>query len=61
MPNFDLMDFMGFRYMLIEEKIEECLAAARRGETTIGIERGDLTDDELSYVQNEVRRRLEKG
>ena len=52
---------MGFRYMLIEEKIEECLAAARRGETTIGIERGDLTDDELSYVQNEVRRRLEKG
>lgn len=59
--NLDLMDFMGFRYMLIEEKIEECLAAARRGETTIGIERGDLTDDELAYVQNEVRRRLEKG
>ena len=57
----NFMSFMGYRNMIVEEKIEECLAAARRGETSIDIDRGDLTDDEVRYLQKEVQRRLEKG
>lgn len=59
--NDDFMNFMGYRNMIIEDKIEEYLAAARRGEAEISIGRGDLTDEEAEYLQQEVRRRLEKG
>ena len=57
-PNDDFMNFMGYRNMVVEEKIEECLSAARRGETSASIERDDLTDDEVAYLQKEVQRRL---
>ena len=57
----DFMEFMGYRNMVVEGKIEECLSAARRGETSISIDRGDLTDDEVRYLQKEVTRRLENG
>ena len=56
--NDDYMEFMGYRNMVVEEKIEECLSAARRGETSISIDREDLTDDEVLYLQKEVQRRL---
>lgn len=59
--NDSFMSFMGYRNMVVEDKIEECLAAARRGETSISIDRGDLTDAEVAYVQKEVQRRLESG
>lgn len=52
------INFMGYRNMIIEEKIEECLEAARRGETNINIDRGDLTDHEAEYLQREVQRRI---
>jgi len=55
------MSFMGYRNMVVEDKIEECLTAARRGETSVSIDRGDLTDTEVAYVQKEVQRRLESG
>lgn len=55
----DFMDFIGFRNMLVEAKIDECLDEARYGETDITVDRGDLTDDEVRYVQREVKRRLE--
>lgn len=55
------MEFMGYRNMVVEDKIEECLSAARRGETEISIDRGDLTDDEAEYLQKEVHRRINKG
>ena len=55
------MEFMGYRNMVVEDKIEECLSAAGRGETEISIDRGDLTDDEAEYLQKEVKRRIEKG
>ena len=54
------MEFMGYRNMVVEDKIEECLSAARRGETEISIDRGDLTDDEAEYLQREVQRRLNR-
>lgn len=55
------MEFMDYRNMVVEDKIEECLSAARMGETEISIDRGDLTDDEAEYLQKEVKRRIEKG
>ena len=57
----DFMNFMGYRNMVVEEKIEECLSTARRGETSINIDRGNLTDDEVRYLQREVQRRLGNG
>lgn len=60
-PNDDFMNFMGYRNMVVEEKIEECLSAARRGETAVSIDRDDLTDDEVAYLQKEVQRRLGNG
>ncbi len=57
--NDDFMNYMGYRNMVEEDKIEECLSAARRGETSVNIDRGDLTDGEAEYLQKEVRRRLE--
>ncbi len=59
--NDSFMSFMGYRNMVVEDKIEECLAAARRGETSVSIDRDDLTDAEAAYVQREVQRRLENG
>lgn len=60
-PNDDFMNFMGYRNMVVEEKIEECLEAVRRGEQSICIEQGDLTDSEAKYLQSEVLRRIESG
>ena len=59
--NDSFMSFMGYRNMVVEDKIEECLTAARRGETSVSIDRGNLTDAEVAYVQREVQRRLENG
>ncbi len=59
--NDSFMSFMGYRNMVVEDKIEECLAAARREETSVSIDRGDLTDAEVAYVQKEVQRKLESG
>ena len=57
----DFLNYMGYRQMILEDKIRECLDAAHRGETGINIDRDDLTDDEVLYVQNEVQRRIEQG
>ena len=59
--NDDFMNFMGYRNMVVADKIEECLCAARRGETSISIDSGDLTDSEIEYLEKEVRRRIESG
>ena len=53
----DLADYLGFRSVTVEEKINECLDAARRGETSVTIDTGDLTDGEIAYLKREVRRR----
>lgn len=56
----DFMNFMGWRNMMIEERIEEFLAAARCGETEISIDCEDLTGDEVEYLQRELQCRLKK-
>ena len=53
-PNDDFMSFMGYRNMVVEEKIEECLSAARRGETSVSINRDDLTDDEVRRISEVI-------
>ena len=46
----DFMNYMGYRNMIVEDKLEECLSAARRGEIEIMINIDDLTDDEIRYL-----------
>lgn len=55
------MEFMGYRNLIVEDKIEECLSQVRRGETEISVDAGDLTSDEIEYVEKEVKRRAYKG
>ena len=57
----DFMNYMGCHNMVIEDKIRECLNAARRGETRISIDCDDLTESDIEYLQSEVRRRIESG
>ena len=46
------------RERIIQDKIEECLAHIRRGETDINVRRGDLTDREVQRILDEVARRV---
>ncbi len=57
----EFTDFMGYRYTVVENKVEECLSAARRGETSVTIDAGDLTDGEVEYLKKELERRLNNG
>ena len=54
----DFTNFLGYRNALLEAKLEECLSAIQRDETEIRIDRGDLTDSEVEYLQEEIRRRI---
>ncbi len=56
--NDDFMNFMGYRNSVVEDKIDECLSAAARGEASVTIDRGDLTDSEVDYLKSRVERRL---
>ena len=49
------------RSMQVDEKIEESLEQVRNGNLDVRIDRGDLTDYEVEYVINEVRRRYNSG
>lgn len=53
----DFMNYVGYRYSVIEEKAEECISAINRGDAQINIDRGDLTDDEIKYLKKIVERR----
>ena len=61
MPMEEFMDFIGYRNMLVNEKVEECLAAARRGEESISLECDGLTDSEIEQLRKEVERRIRSG
>lgn len=58
-PNDDLLDYMGYRNMVVEDEIEQCLSGARAGDNSIFIDSADFTNEELLHIQKEVRRRLE--
>jgi hypothetical protein len=55
--NDSIMNYAGYRYTVIESKIEECLSAIRKGADSVTIDRGDLTDDEVRYLEKEVQKR----
>ena len=57
----EFTDFMGYRYTVVENKVEECLSAARRGETSVTIDADDLTDSEVKFLKKELERRLNNG
>ena len=57
----DFMEYAGYRSTVVEEKIDECLEAARNGVSGVSFDREDLTDDEIEYIKEEVRRRLNAG
>lgn len=57
----ELMEFAGYRYTVVENKVEECLSAVRKGETSVAIDAGDLTDGEIKYLKNELERKLNNG
>lgn len=61
MINNNFMDYMGYRNMIIEGKIKECLEMAKKGAEVISIDTGDLTNDEIKYLEKEVKRRLRNG
>ena len=61
MPIDDFMNYMGYRNSVIESKIDDCLNAARNGAASVTIDRDDLTDDEVEYLQEEVARRVRSG
>lgn len=61
MFNDELTDFTGYRYTAVENKVEECLDAARRGETSVTVDAGDLADSEIEHLKNELERRLNNG
>ena len=55
----ELSDYLGTRSVAVEDKINECVDAARRGETSVEIDTGDLTESEIAHLKREVRRRIE--
>lgn len=57
----EFKDLMGYRYTVVENKVEECLSAARRGENSVTIDADDLTDSEVEYLKKELERRLNNG
>lgn len=55
-PN-DFMEYMGYRQMVVQGKISECVDAIRNGADHITLDRGDLTDSELEYLKKEIEER----
>lgn len=54
------INFMGYRNMVLEDKIEECLEARLRNKSSI-VDVGELTDLEIEYIENEVCKRMGLG
>lgn len=57
----NFVNYMAFRDSVLEDKIEQCLSAARTGADSINIDRENLSDSEIRYLQKEVQRRIENG
>ena len=56
--NGNIVEYMGYRHMVMEEIIERGLKAAENGEEVLSVDRGDLTDEEIEYIQKELERRI---
>lgn len=58
-PNFT--DYLGYRYVELQRMADLCEEAARKGETNVTLDCGDLTEDDLRYLEKEVEHRLSGG
>lgn len=56
----DFMDFMGYRNMVLEDRVQECMDAIERGETSIQVDCTDMTSEEQERFQEELRRRIDR-
>ena len=57
----DFINYMAFQDFVLEGKIEKCLSAARNGAHSISIDRANLSDADIQYIQKEVQRRIKNG
>ena len=60
MSNNDFMEYAGYRNMILENKIDECLRKIAEGHDSISVDVEDLTDDEIVYVESEIKRRFKE-
>lgn len=62
MPNdLDFTDYLGYRYIELQRLADICADAARKGETNVTLDCGDLTEDDLRYLEKEVEHRLSRS
>ena len=52
-----MSNIIEYRYVMLENVIQECLRKIRNGETEFEVDADDLTDDEIQYVAQEVENR----
>ena len=53
-----MMDIIGYRYVVLENIIQECLQKIKNGETEFEIDADGLTDFEIEYIQKEIEKRM---
>ena len=61
MTGGDFMDFMGYRSSRVEEAIKKCLREAKNGKTSAEFDSSEFTADEIRYIKNESKKRLQNG
>lgn len=52
----DFMDYMGFRWLELEGRIQKCVDAIERGETVIRVDCSDMTSTEQELFQKELQK-----
>lgn len=62
MPNdLDFTDYLGYRYIELQRLADICADAVRKGETNVTLDCGDLTEDDLRYLEKEAEHQLSRG
>ena len=64
--NGNIVEYMGYRHMVIhlyyvldlDLEIIAFPVLAENGEEVLSVDRGDLTDEEIEYIQKELERRI---
>lgn len=51
------MNYQGYRNMLVEEKNSELTEAVESEDSEISFDPGDMTEEEIEYVERQVERR----
>ena len=54
----DFTDYMSFRWSDLEGRVQECVDAIERGETSIQVDCSDMTSEEQEFFKRELQRRV---